>query len=160
MARLKEISVATRNDQDQFIAQSSPSSLKAPTQRPSPTSTTRQAGKERPRSSSDKENDLPRRDAVDEQVDQTLRMPTRSSAAAGTVGREASTPAPNSTRSSRKRKMSGSQGQSQSQPSQARHRRELNRLGFKEFYDPDQDEEERRTLRRSMRQLNKELNGA
>lgn len=44
-------------------------------------------------------------------------------------------------------------------PSQAVHRRELDERVDKQFYDPDQDEEERRATRKSMRDLNKELNG-
>ncbi len=47
-----------------------------------------------------------------------------------------------------------------SQPSQARHRRELEERVDKDFYDPDQDEDERRAVRKGMRDLNKELNGS
>lgn len=56
---------------------------------------------------------------------------------------------------SKKRKLQDAQ----SQPSQARHRRELEKRVDKDFYDPDQDEEERRAVRKGMRELNKELNG-
>jgi non-structural maintenance of chromosomes element 4 len=48
----------------------------------------------------------------------------------------------------------------QQQPSQARHRRELEERVDKDFYDPDQDERERRAVRKGMRDLNKELNGS
>jgi non-structural maintenance of chromosomes element 4 len=58
--------------------------------------------------------------------------------------------------SGRKRKLQDAQ----SQPSQARHRRELEQRVDKDFYDPDQDEEERRAVRKGMRDLNKELNGS
>jgi non-structural maintenance of chromosomes element 4 len=57
--------------------------------------------------------------------------------------------------SSRKRKLQDAQ----SQPTQARHRRELDERVDKDFYDPDQDDEERRAVRKGMRDLNKELNG-
>ena len=60
-----------------------------------------------------------------------------------------------STLSGKKRKLQDAQ----SQPSQARHRRELEERVDKDFYDPDQDEEERRAVRKGMRDLNKELNG-
>ncbi|ERF76012.1 hypothetical protein EPUS_08266 [Endocarpon pusillum Z07020] len=59
-----------------------------------------------------------------------------------------------STISGKKRKLQDAQ----SQPSQARHRRELEERVDKDFYDPDQDEEERRAVRKGMRDLNKELN--
>jgi non-structural maintenance of chromosomes element 4 len=58
--------------------------------------------------------------------------------------------------SSRKRKLQDVRPQ----PSQTRHRRELEERVDKEFYDPDQDEEERRAVRKGMRDLNKELNGS
>jgi non-structural maintenance of chromosomes element 4 len=61
-----------------------------------------------------------------------------------------------STSSSKKRKLQDTRGQ----PSQARHRRELEERVDKDFYDPDQDEEERRAVRKGMRDLNKELNGS
>jgi non-structural maintenance of chromosomes element 4 len=44
-------------------------------------------------------------------------------------------------------------------PSQAVHRRELEERVDKQFYDPDQDHEERRATRKGMRDLAKELNG-
>lgn len=56
--------------------------------------------------------------------------------------------------SSKKRKLQDVR----SQPSQARHRRELEQRVDKDFYDPEQDEEERRAVRKGMRDLNKELN--
>ena len=62
----------------------------------------------------------------------------------------------NSATLSRKRKSQDAH----SQPSQARHRRELEERVDKDFYDPDQDEEERRAVRKGMRDLNKELNGS
>lgn len=62
----------------------------------------------------------------------------------------------NSTISGKKRKLQDAQ----SQPSQARHRRELEERVDKDFYDPDQDEEERRAVRKGMRDLNRELNGS
>ena len=62
----------------------------------------------------------------------------------------------NSATSSRKRKLQDAQ----SQPSQARHRRELEERVDKDFYDPDQDEQERRAVRKGMRDLNKELNSS
>lgn len=57
--------------------------------------------------------------------------------------------------SNRKRKLQDVR----TQPSQARHRRELEERVDKDFYDPDQDEQERRAVRKGMRDLNKELNG-
>lgn len=62
----------------------------------------------------------------------------------------------NPTPTSRKRKLH----EVRTQPSQARHRRELDERVDKEYYDPDQDEDERRAVRKGMRDLNKELNGA
>ena len=62
----------------------------------------------------------------------------------------------NPTLSGRKRKLQDVRAQ----PSQARHRRELEERVDKEFYDPDQDEDERRAVRKGMRDLNKELNGS
>jgi non-structural maintenance of chromosomes element 4 len=61
----------------------------------------------------------------------------------------------NAVSSSRKRKLQDAP----SQFTQARHRRELDERVDKDFYDPDQDDEERRAVRKGMRELNKELNG-
>ena len=47
----------------------------------------------------------------------------------------------------------------QALPSQAVHRRELEERVDKKYYDPDQNEDERRATRRGMRDLAKELNG-
>jgi hypothetical protein len=60
------------------------------------------------------------------------------------------------TASGRKRKLQ----EVHSRPTQARHRRELEKRADKDFYDPDQDEVERRAVRKGMRELNKELNGS
>lgn len=57
---------------------------------------------------------------------------------------------------SKKRKLQ----EARQQPSQTRHRRELEERVDKDFYDPDQDEDERRAVRKGMRDLNKELNGS
>ena len=43
--------------------------------------------------------------------------------------------------------------------SQAVHARELQKVGNRQFYDPDQSIEERRALRKEIRDLSKELNG-
>lgn len=67
-----------------------------------------------------------------------------------------SSTASNPALSHRKRKLQDMRAQ----PSQARHRRELEERVDKEFYDPDQDGEERRAVRKGMRELNKELNGS
>lgn len=56
---------------------------------------------------------------------------------------------------SRKRKLQ----EVQIRPTNVSHRRELEKRADKDFYDPDQDEEERRAVRKGMRELNKELNG-
>ena len=48
---------------------------------------------------------------------------------------------------------------SQTLPSQAVHQMELEDRVDKRYYDPDQDEEERRVNRKSMRELARELNG-
>jgi hypothetical protein len=48
---------------------------------------------------------------------------------------------------------------SQALPSQAVHRRELEERVNKQFYDPDQNQEERRATRKAIRDLAKELNG-
>lgn len=44
-------------------------------------------------------------------------------------------------------------------PSQRAHERELQESGNAEFYDPDQSMEERRAVRKGIRDLSKELNG-
>jgi hypothetical protein len=58
--------------------------------------------------------------------------------------------------SNKKRKLGD---RSDALPSQAVHRKELEERVDKQFYDPDQDEEERRATRKGLRDLAKELNG-
>lgn len=70
------------------------------------------------------------------------RMPDSSSAASSSLN---------------KRRKLGDQ--SQALPSQAVHRRELEERVNKQFYDPDQNQEERRATRKAIRDLAKELNG-
>lgn len=45
------------------------------------------------------------------------------------------------------------------QSSQAVHRRRLQNINDTDFYDPDQNEEERRRVRKGLRDLTRELNG-
>lgn len=45
------------------------------------------------------------------------------------------------------------------QGSQAVHRRRLRQINDTDYYDPDQDEEERRRVRKGLRDLTRELNG-
>ncbi len=72
----------------------------------------------------------------------TARMATPSTSAAGGFN---------------KKRKTGDRGQVL--PSQAAHRKELEERADKQFYDPDQDEEERRATRKCMRDLAKDLNG-
>jgi non-structural maintenance of chromosomes element 4 len=95
--------------------------------------------------SSDKENQGQSKDAVSRGAKRNPasgRMPTASSAASGS--------------SNKKRKLGN---RSYALPSQAVHLRELEERVDKQYYDPDQDEEERRATRKGMRELAKELNG-
>jgi hypothetical protein len=90
--------------------------------------------------SSDKENRGQSKDADSRGVKRkstSRTMPTSSSAESGT--------------SNKKRKLGDR--------SQAVHRRELEERVDKRYYDPDQDEEQRRANRKGMRDLAKELNG-
>ena len=44
-------------------------------------------------------------------------------------------------------------------PSQIAHQQQLEALGDREYYDPDQSMEERRGIRKEIRDLSRELNG-
>jgi hypothetical protein len=95
--------------------------------------------------SSDKENRGQSKDAASrgpKRKSASGRMPTSASAAGDN--------------SNKKRRLGD---RSDALPSQAVHRRELDERVDKQFYDPDQDEEERRATRKGMRDLAKELNG-
>jgi non-structural maintenance of chromosomes element 4 len=63
---------------------------------------------------------------------------------------------PSSPRSNKRRKLGERDGPN---PSQRAHERELQDSGNAEFYDPDQSMEERRAVRKGIRDLSKELNG-
>ena len=67
------------------------------------------------------------------------------------------TPSTSAADGSNKKRKTGDRGDVL--PSQAAHRRELEERADKQFYDPDQDEEERRATRKGMRDLAKNLNG-
>ncbi len=98
-----------------------------------------------PSNSSDKENHHASRTqaGADKRRTATVRMSVQPEGSSSAI-------------SGRKRKLQDVR----SQPSQARHRRELEERVDKDFYDPDQDEDERRAVRKGMRDLNKELNGS
>ena len=95
--------------------------------------------------SSDKEN-------RGQSKDPDLRGAKRKSASSRMATSSAAAPGS----SSKKRKLGEG---SQALPSQAVHRRELEERVDKQYYDPEQDEEERRATRKGMRDLAKELNG-
>lgn len=135
MARLRESS--SSEDADQLAESSSQPARRVTSEssiRPSPA----------PSTSSDKENHHASR--LQPKVDQRRSGPVRMS-----VQEEGSTPATGG----KKRKLQDAR----TQPSQTRHRRELEERVDKDFYDPDQDGEERRAVRKGMRDLGKELNG-
>ena len=137
MARLREIS-STPEDSEQPEEASSPPARRITSEssiRPSPA----------PSTSSNKENYHASRPRP--RADKANTAPNRSSMSSS----NSANPAP----ASRKRKLQDVR----TQPSQARHRRELDERVDKEYYDPDQDEDERRAVRKDMRDLNKELNG-
>ena len=139
MARLREYSGANGNEPDEAGNVSGVSSRRVTSEssnQPSPA----------PSFSSDKENN------------HGSRAPSRG--AKGKAGSaRMSTPAQTERRDSagpsRKRKAPDALHN----PSQARHQRELNQRVDKTFYDPDQDDTERRAVRKGMRALNKEVNG-
>ena len=92
--------------------------------------------------SSDKEN---RGQSNDSRSGGAKRKPASSRMATSSATASAS--------SNKKRKLG------QALPSQAVHRKELEERVDKQYYDPDQNEEERRATRKGMRELAKELNG-
>ena len=63
---------------------------------------------------------------------------------------------PSSPRSSKRRRLGE---RDVPNPSQRAHQRELQETGNAQFYDPDQSMEERRAVRKEIRDLSKELNG-
>jgi non-structural maintenance of chromosomes element 4 len=135
MARLREPS-SSADDADQPDQLFSPPARRVTSEssiRPSPV----------PSVSSDKENRhaSKRQPQADKRKAGAVAMSERSESSGAAV--------------SRKRKLQ----EARSQPSQARFRRELEERVDKDFYDPDQDEDERRAVRKGMRELNKELNG-
>ena len=68
--------------------------------------------------------------------------------------------APSAGRSATSNKRRRLESQRQALPSQAVHRRELEERVDKQYYDPDQNEEERRANRKLMRDVQKNLNGS
>ena len=66
-------------------------------------------------------------------------------------------PTPTSASGGKRRKLSGRGPSGLS--SQATHQRRLQQVNDTDFYDPDQDEDERRRVRKGLRDLTRELNG-
>lgn len=99
--------------------------------------------------SSDKENHT----GVLESARQISRRPSAMSSQKLLTPTSAEPPSP---RSSKRRRLGERDAPN---PSQRAHERELQESGNAQYYDPDQSMEERRAVRKEIRDLSKELNG-
>ena len=94
--------------------------------------------------------------SISDKENQVYSASAASAAPKGTSdARNMSTPSTTSGGSNKKRKLADRRN---GLPSQAVHCRELEERVDKQFYDPDQDEDERRATRKGIRELAKELN--